>query len=560
MTTSVAAPRAQYTFIAMIRMKSLQSKLIVFVILPLVVILSSIGVAGFFYIRDGLSSRWQEIAVLQMARAAQRLEARLNNSVNLMESFGRAGQEPAAKGIQGWILKQLQNQEGVSLARLAWQGSANDGTKIVKASPPEYFYPEQGDALGLRSNLLDDAGYPLGRIEVQIKFSSLMQDLLVSSWLQTNGACLLDDQGNKLAHAGTEEKGRPRPSDNRDLKVVIRKGIKEKPFGIIGDQGQVIGFYRLSAAPLAIVLHAPGKQIIMPALHFGLVYPLAGIICLSVILLFIRMGVRPMVKSIQKISQKATRVAQGNYGDPMPVRSQDEIGQLTRTFNDMVTGLKERDFVTDTFGRYVDPEVARKLLQRPGATRLGGEKREVIILFADIRGFTPLAEGLSPEATIHLMNRFFSEMIQVIQRYHGIIVDFLGDAILAFFDPLDAPLPPIMRQALRCSLEMQQAMSKVNVFDGEMATSPLSLGVGLHAGEVVVGNIGSENRAKYGIIGSAVNLASRIQMQAKGGEIIISESIYHHVQPDLVVKREFEAQLKGIQSVITLYAIEDLAE
>jgi adenylate cyclase len=545
----------------MIGMKSLQQKLIVFVILPIVVILSSIGVAGFFYIREGLSSRWQEIAVLQMARASQRLEARLNNSVNLIESFGRAGQEPAAKEIQGWILKQLQNQEGVSLVRLTWQGSEKGWTKIVKASPPEYFYPEQGDTLGLRSNLLDDAGHPLGRIEVQIKFSSLMQDLLVSSWLQANGACLLDDQGNRLAHVATEKEGRPLPADNRDfIRSVIRKGIKEKPFGIIGDQGQVIGFYRLPAAPLVIVLHASGQQIIMPALHFGLVYPLAGIICLAVILLFIRIGVRPMIRSIQKISQKSTQVAQGNYGDPLPVRSQDEFGQLTRTFNDMVAGLKERDFVTDTFGRYVDPEIARKLLQRPEATRLGGEKREVVILFADIRGFTPLAECLSPEATIQLMNRFFSEMIQVIQRYHGIIVDFLGDAILAFFDPLDAPLPHTMRQALRCSLEMQQAMSKVNISDVEMAVPPLNLGVGLHAGEVVVGNIGSENRAKYGIIGSAVNLASRIQMQAQGGEVIISESIYHYLHHDLVVKREFEAQLKGIQGVITLYTIEELAE
>jgi class 3 adenylate cyclase len=544
----------------MIGMKSLQQKLIVFVILPIVVILSSIGVAGFFYIRDGLSSRWQEIAVLQMARAAQRLETRLNNLVNLIESFGRAGHEPAAKEIQGWILKQLQNQEGVGLVRLTWQGSEKGWTKIVKASPPEYFYPEQGDTLGLRSDLLDDTGHSLGRIEVQIKFSSLMQDLLVSSWLQANGACLLDDRGNKLAHVANEEEGRPLPADRDLIRLVIRKGIKEKPFGIIGKQGQVIGFYRLPAAPLAIVLHAPGKQIIMPAVHFGLVYPLAGIICLSVILLFIRMGVRPMIKSIQKISQKATQVAQGNYGDPLPVRSQDEFGQLTRTFNDMVAGLKERDFVTNTFGRYVDPEIARKLLQRPEATRLGGEKREVVILFADIRGFTPLAEGLSPEATIHLMNRFFSEMIQVIQRHHGIIVDFLGDAILAFFDPLDAPLHHTMRQALRCSLEMQQTMSKVNVSDAEMAVHPLNLGVGLHAGEVVVGNIGSENRAKYGIIGSAVNLASRIQMQAQGGEVIISESIYHHLHHDLVVKRGFEAQLKGIQGVITLYAIEDLAE
>jgi adenylate cyclase len=495
-----------------------------------------------------------------MARAAQRLQTRLNNSVNLIESFARAGQEPAAKEIQGWILKQLQNQEGVSLVRLTWQGSEKGWTKIVKASAPQYFYPDHGDTLGLRSNLLDDAGHPLGRMEVQIKFSSLMQDLLVSSWLQANGACLLDDRGNKLAHVANEEEGRPLPADRDLIRSVIRKGIKEKPFGIIGKQGQVIGFYRLPAAPLAIVLHAPGNQIIMPALRFGLVYPLAVIFCLAVILLLIRMGVRPMIKSIQKISQKATQVAQGNYGDPLPVRSLDEFGQLSRTFNDMVAGLKERDFVTNIFGRYVDPEIARKLLERPEASRLGGERREVVILFADIRGFTPLAEGLSPEATIYLLNRFFSQMIKAIQKHQGIIVNFLGDAIVAFFDPLDDPLPHTVRQAVRCALEMQQAMGKVNSPNGKMAVPPLPIGIGLHAGEVVVGNIGSENRAQYGIIGSEVNLTSRIQMQAQGGEIIISESIYLHLHPDLVVKREFEAQLKGIQGVITLYAIEDLAE
>jgi adenylate cyclase len=543
----------------MINMKSLQNKLIAFVILPLVIILSGIGIAGFFYIRDGLSSRWQEIAVLQMKRAAQRLETRLNDSVHLIESFARAGPEPAGEEIQTWLLKQLENQEGVSLVRLTWQISEKDHAKVVKTSPPQYFYPDRTAALGLRSDLLDDAGQPVGRIEVQIKFSSLMQDLLVSAWMQTNGACLLDDQGNYLAHVDSGEISRTFPPNKQDpIRLAIRRGIKEKPYGIISERNQVIGFYRLKAAPLAIVLHAPGKQTITPVLHFCLIYPLAGILSLFLILLLIRMGVRPMVMSIRKISQKATQVAQGDYGDPLPVRSQDEIGQLTKTFNDMVTGLKERDFVTNTFGRYVDPEVARELLQRPGASRLGGEKREVVILFADIRGFTPLAEGLSPEATIHLMNRFFSEMIEVIQEHHGIIVDFFGDAILAFFDPLDATLSHTMRRALRCSLEMQQAMSKVNVSDGTMAVPPLNLGIGLHAGEVVVGNIGSENRAKYGIIGSAVNLANRIQTQAQGGEVVISSSIYRQVRQELLVKRQFDTQLKGIQGPITLYVIDNL--
>lgn len=530
-------------------------------VLPVAIILGSIGIAGFFYIRDGLSNRWHEIAVLQMERAAQHLEIRLNNPINLIESFARAVREPAAEEIQGWLLKELQRQGGVDQVSLTWQGSEKARARVVKASPPIYFYPEQADALGLRSDLLDDTGQPVGRIEVQVKFDSLMQDLLVSGWMQTNNACLLDDQGNYLSHADSREKGRTRLRDNQDpVRLAVIRGIKEKPSGIISERSQVIGFYRLKSSPLVIVLHAPRTQIITPVLHFGLIYPLAGILSLFLIMLFIRTGVRPMVVSIRRISQKATQVARGNYGDPLPVRSQDEIGQLTRTFNDMVAGLKERDFVTNTFGRYVDPEIARILLQRPEATRLGGEKREVVVLFADIRGFTPLAEGLSPEATIHLLNRFFSEMIEVIQQHHGIIVDFLGDAIVAFFDPLGEPLPHTIQQALRCSLEMQQAMDKVNVPDGKIVVPSISMGIGLHAGDVVVGNIGSEKRAQYGIIGSAVNLASRIQNQAHGGEVVISPSIYRHVHPDLVVKREFEIQLKGIKEPITLYAIQNLVE
>jgi adenylate cyclase len=539
----------------MIKMKSLQKKMIVFVVLPVAVILSSVGIAGFFYIRAGLSNLWQQVAVLQMERAAHRLETRLNSSINLIESFARAGHEPAAGEIQEWIFRELQRQDGVGLVRLTWQGPGKARARTAKASPPTYFYPEQADALGLGSDLLDDAGQPVGRIEVQVKFDSLMQDLLVSSWMQTNDACLLDDQGNYLAHA---DSGRTLRDNADSVRSAVMRGIKEKPYGIISERSQVIGFYRLKAAPLAIVLHARRQQVITPVLHFGLIYPLAGIMSLLLILLFIRMGVRPLVRSIQEISQKAEQVAQGNYGDPLPVRSQDEIGRLTRTFNDMVTGLKERDFVTDTFGRYVDPEIARKLLQRPEASRLGGEKREVVILFADIRGFTPLAEGLSPEATIHLLNRFFTEMIEVIQRHHGIIVDFLGDALVAFFDPLDEPLSHTMRQALHCSLEMQQAMDKVNAPDRKIVVPSINVGIGLHAGEVVVGNIGSEKRAQYGIIGSAVNLASRIQNQAQGGEVVISPSIYHHVHPDLVVKREFKTKLKGIQEPIMLYAIQNM--
>ena len=264
---------------------------------------------------------------------------------------------------------------------------------------------------------------------------------------------------------------------------------------------------------------------------------------------------RPVVTAIRRIAAKAYQVAQGDYGEPLPVTSRDEIGQLTLSFNDMVAGLKERDFISNTFGRYVDPDIARELLSRPEASRMGGEKREVVILFADIRGFTPLAETLSPEATIHLVNRHFARMIEVIQAHRGIIVDFLGDAILAFFDPLDGPMEPVVQRAISCALKLQTAMEAENL--AEPGYPALHMGIGLHAGEVVVGNIGSESRAKYGIIGSAVNLTHRIQGQAQGGEVVVSEMVFHHCEETLAVKRTFQTKLKGIAQPVMLYVVEE---
>jgi class 3 adenylate cyclase len=336
------------------------------------------------------------------------------------------------------------------------------------------------------------------------------------------------------------------------------KAMQEKPCGTEVGHNQVIGYYRLHAAPWAIMLHAQENQIMAPILGFRSAYIMAGLFCLAISLVFMQLGVGSMVATILQISRRAALVARGDYGEPLEVCSQDEIAQLSRSFNEMVAGLKERDFISNTFGRYVDREIAAKLMQRPEASRLGGEKRQVVILFSDIRDFTPLAEALSPEATIQLVNVYFSHMVEVLRRHEGIIVDFLGDAILAFFDPLDGSLAPVAQGALRCALEMQQAMLGVNFAGIAHQLPPIHMGIGLHAGEVVAGHIGSESRAKYGIIGSAVNLAHRIQGQARGGEVVISAAVYQLVQAEVTITREFEVRLKGIQDPAILYAVGQL--
>jgi class 3 adenylate cyclase len=373
--------------------------------------------------------------------------------------------------------------------------------------------------------------------------------------MQSNMACLVNDSGVYLAHTNPAMQDRHCLGETQDpLELAMRQEMQKKTSGTILSGDQVIGFYRLHQAPWVIMLHARASEILAPIRRFRLYYLAGGLTCLIIILLLIRLGVSPLVSGIRRMSHKAGQVARGEYGEPLPVSSQDEIGQLTLSFNRMMAGLQERDFIRNTFGRYMDEEIARDLLQRPEAARLGGEKRQVVILFSDIRGFTPLAETLSPEATIHLINRHFSRMIEVIQRHRGIIVDFLGDAVLAFFDPLDGPLAPVVRQAVQCGLEMQDAQETAN--RGEPQYPALPMGIGLHAGEVVVGNIGSESRAKYGIMGAAVNLTHRIQGQAQGGEVVISDAVYRHVEQEVAVKREFRVRLKGVQEEATLYVVD----
>jgi adenylate cyclase len=549
----------------MFAFKTLQRRLTVLLVVPLTLFLLGFGFFGYRFIHGILFTEWREIAILRLERAAHQLDMKLHEQIGWMESFARAGQDSQGEVIQRWLLEQMKAQPGVRQVYLTWKKAAvrkrsrDTRHRSATLSPIGFFYPSGGKTVGLRSELLDQAGRPLGRLEVLLSHDYLMQDILKEGWLVAQMACLVNREGQYLAHSNPAMQARHCLGETQDpLELAMLKAVKEKPFGTLMSGGyipeRVIGFYTLKTAPWAIMLHARGRQILAPILRFQFYFLLGGILCLAVILVLIRLGVRPVVMAIGQIAHKATQVAKGDYGQPLAVTGRDEIGQLTLSFNDMIGGLKERDFVSNTFGRYVDQEIARELLSRPEASRLGGVKREVVILFADIRGFTPLAETLTPEATLSLVNRHFARMIEVIQAHRGIIVDFLGDAILAFFDPLDGPLEPVVQRAISSALNLQEVMEAENRARPEYPA--LHMGVGLHAGEVVVGNIGSESRAKYGIIGSSVNLTHRIQGQAQGGEVVISEMAFQHCEGGVAVSRSFEAKLKGIAHPVTLHVVE----
>jgi class 3 adenylate cyclase len=215
---------------------------------------------------------------------------------------------------------------------------------------------------------------------------------------------------------------------------------------------------------------------------------------------------------------------------------------------------RAHELVRRAFGRYVSEEVAASILQSPEGLEMGGEEREVTILMSDLRGFTAMAARLSPKEVIEFLNLYLEAMVDVISRYEGTIDEIIGDAILVIFGAPVA-LADHAGKAVACGLAMQLAMSDVNQRLVSKGASELEMGIGIHTGRVVVGNIGSLRRTKYAAVGSNVNLAGRIESFTTGGQILISESTRASIQSPLRIEAEFQVEPKGASSRLLLHEI-----
>lgn len=217
-------------------------------------------------------------------------------------------------------------------------------------------------------------------------------------------------------------------------------------------------------------------------------------------------------------------------------------------------GLRQRDFIRATFGRFLSNEVVEELLGSPEGLKMSGEIREVTFLVSDLRDFSSLSSKLSPHDVIQIMNRYFERMVQIIARYRGTVDEFQGDGILVFFGaPLSASDDP--ERAVACAIEMQNKMPEINEVQRQHNLPELAMGIGINTGEVIVGNIGSEKRSKYGALGSAINTAYRIESYTIGGQILISHSTYEKARSLVRIRKTVEAQFKGIEHVVSLYDV-----
>ena len=262
---------------------------------------------------------------------------------------------------------------------------------------------------------------------------------------------------------------------------------------------------------------------------------------------------RNLTRPVRSLVAATERVAGGDYDTEVSASSRDEIGTLAKAFNDMTRGLLLRERYRSVLNKVVSRDVAEELMK--GDVELGGENRLVSVLFADIRGFTALTEGMEPQEVIRLLNECMERLSHAIDAQGGVVDKFIGDEVMAVFG---APVTQEdhAHRAIAAALRMQAEMEAFNEMRTQRGEVPLGIGVGINSGVAVAGNMGSTNRLNYTVVGDVVNLASRLAGQAKAREILISEATFRLAGDRVVAPLLGGRSLKGFSSEVAVYSVE----
>ena len=367
----------------MIRPKSLQQRLSLFMILPVALLLVGMGIVSFVYARDALLSQWQEAAVLKLQRGAHLVDMHLSRIRNWIHSLDKAAESNNPDIIFQWVTEQLKAQEGVVRLDLTWQdNTANDTmpikpgmmgpgsdmgsgmggrrgdraemmrrmqrfhrTRIGDITAPRFDALKKNQTVSLVSDLLDKNGQTLGRLAVVLSFEYLVKNVVNSSWWQSNEGFLVDDHG-KILTGTFPGKRNELGETNEPLERETLKAIEQRPYGTLLGSGhppsEISGFYKLQEAPWTLVMIAPGRKILAPILRFRLYYFITSAGFILLILLLMKLVTGQTVSAIKKVSRAADRIARGDFDQPLPVKTRDEVGHLMRSFNTMMEQLKER--------------------------------------------------------------------------------------------------------------------------------------------------------------------------------------------------------------------------
>lgn len=312
---------------------------------------------------------------------------------------------------------------------------------------------------------------------------------------------------------------------------------------------------RLGAIHLGLSDERVNKEIL--AMRYRLAILTAVALVIGIIVAYALAGVS--VRPVHSLLRGVRAVGAGRLDQTIDIYRRDEIGVLTQAFNDMTENLRDKEFIKQTFERYVSKQLAERLLKRKDEIKLGGEEMMITILFSDIRRFTSLAERLPPKQVVDLLNDYFTRMINVVTKYDGVVDKLMGDSVMALFG---VPFPGVddAMSSVRCAIAMQKEVKAFNRIRSGQGLPTIDQGIGLNTGPVIAGNIGSKERMEYTVIGDSVNIAARLQGLAKPGEVLVSETTYRQVKGKVLATPLEPMTLKGKRIPVGVYRIDSLLE
>ncbi len=450
----------------------------------------------------------------------------------------------------------------------------------------------------------DGAGGLLGVAAVDVRLTDILERLLELRDLQVADAILMDSAGQVRVSARYRRDRSARLSAgsvlepesaaryNGGLYAPVLRAIKEapeRPAGVVAlatgadelptgvilaysavDLGDGTRWYYAVSVPVAGIV-APVRQVrrallasqgeLSAEIHsrlralWLLVLALsAGVVVLACLAAFL--SARSVSGPLIRMSRVASRIGQGDLEQRVEVGSSDEVGQMGLAINEMIKGLKERDFVKSTFKRYVAASVVEKLLRDPESVKLGGERKELTVFFSDLAGFTSLSETLSPEELVGLINEYLGAMTDAIFAEEGTIDKYEGDAIMAFWGaPVDQDAHAL--RACRAALANLDALRRLWPVWEARGLPRIDLRIGINTGPMVVGNMGSPAKMDYTVMGDSVNLGSRLEGANKtyGTNILISEATRRAAGEAVEVREVDRIGVQGRQAAVRVFEL-----
>ena len=385
-----------------------------------------------------------------------------------------------------------------------------------------------------------------------------LSDSFGAGTLQTS--CLVNDNGDVLVHPDFNlVKSGANWSNFSLFDQMIKNGDTNRQVLVTDENGKkIFGSYRrLSLGNLAVLTVADAELLLEPVAETTRRNVYLSVIVLFIAVMFVWFFSKSISKPVKILARAAGQIERGEYELDLKAKTRDELGLLTTSFMQMGKGLAERERLKDSFGRFINKEIAE--LAMKGELALGGETKNTTIFFSDIRSFTAISEKLEPAEVVEFLNEYMTAMVDCVNDTYGVVDKFIGDAIMAVWGaPTSAGSP--QQDALNCiraALRMRAALIVFNRGRGGDKKPIIRIGCGINSGPVVAGQIGSQQRMEYTVIGDAVNLASRTEALNKpmGTDILITEYTYELVKDHVLVEEMPSVTVKGKEKPLKMFAV-----